>query len=83
MITPKEGLRIVEWVSSSCGKLEESIYSCDITNGTCEGCFNGACKNIYIYSSIIKKEEKLSSGWEKEVPNEYRFTVKNSRKISN
>lgn len=44
MVTLIEGLKIVDWVGSSCVKLEESIYSYDKTNINCGGYSNSACK---------------------------------------
>lgn len=44
MVTPMEGSGIINSVSSFCGKLEETICSCDTTNETCGGCSNCAYK---------------------------------------
>lgn len=77
IVTPIEGSGSVDSVSSFYGKLEETICSCDLTNGTCGVCSNVSCKKQY---SSIKKGEKLPAVWE-EAPDKYGFIIKNTKKF--
>lgn len=75
-----EGSKIVDWVGSSCEKLEESIYSCD-ANRTYRGFSNGACKKQYYL--FDNNGEKLPTTWEEKALDKYRFIVKKLHKIPN
>lgn len=78
MITPIKDSESVNSVGSSYINLENATCYYDITNGTCDGCSNSACKKWY--SFIVKKGEKLLTAWEEEESDEYKSIVKNHKK---
>lgn len=66
-------LEIVDWVYSSCSKLEESMCPCDANEICGEYSNNGILR-------LLKKRLKLEVLWEEEAPDEYGPIVKNHEK---